>query len=104
MIDINALLNNDLIFVYFITFIIVLTLLYELLTRMRLFDKKVSMLVAVIITLYVFLTEGYRIINVILSLSTVGMVILFGILIVLIMISRFWKRAEIHTASWRFVG
>lgn len=90
MVDIQAFLASDLIFVYFLSFIVLLVLVFELLSRIFV-DKKVSMLIALIITTYVFLTNGYLIISKILSLSTVGMVILVFIIIVIIMFLRFWK-------------
>ncbi|MBU5689898.1 MAG: hypothetical protein QXM68_01725 [Candidatus Aenigmatarchaeota archaeon] len=95
--QIQALLNSDTIFVFGLSFIILFTLLYDILQRMNFFPKSVNVLVSLIICLYVFLTSGYIIINKILSLGTFGLVILFGVLILLIAISRFWKTAKYNS-------
>lgn len=97
MLSLDELLNNETIFVYFLSFIILITLLFDLIERIRIFNnRKISIFVAFVISFYVFLTNGYLIINKILSLSTFGMVILFGLLIILIIILRFWNRAKIN--------
>lgn len=97
MLSLEPLLNNETIFVYFLSFIILITLLFDLIERIRIFNnKKISIFVAFVISFYVFLTSGYLIINKILSLSTFGMIILFGLLIILIIILRFWNRAKIN--------
>ncbi len=97
--SLDALLNSETIFVYFLSFIILVVLLFDLIERIKIFhNKKISIVVALIISLYVFLTNGYLIINKILSLSTFGMVILFGILIILIIVLRFLTKARINLA------
>lgn len=97
MASIDTLLNNETIFVYFLSFVILITLLFDLIERLKIFhNKKISIVVALIIALYIFLTNGYLIINKILSLSTFGIVILFGLLLILIIILRFWNRAKIN--------
>ncbi|MEM0473318.1 MAG: hypothetical protein QXF88_01195 [Candidatus Aenigmatarchaeota archaeon] len=92
--QLQPLLNSETIFVFGLSFIILFVLLYDILQRMKFFPKSVNVLVSLIICLYVFLTNGYLIINKILSLGTFGLVILFGALIILIIISRFWTRAK----------
>jgi len=95
MYGLEKILNSDALFVYFLSFVILIVLLYDLLERLKLFGSRyVSMIIALIISFYVFLTNGYRIINLILSISTVGIVILFGILLIVMIVLRFWKRAE----------
>ncbi|MEM5777379.1 MAG: hypothetical protein QXJ06_02935 [Candidatus Aenigmatarchaeota archaeon] len=99
MYNLENILNSDAVFVYFLSFIILITLLYDLLQKLNLFNSKyVNIIIALIISFYVFLTNGYRIINFILSLSTIGIIILFGILILVIIIFRFWKKAK-HEAT-----
>jgi hypothetical protein len=101
MYNLESILNSDAIFVYFLSFIILIVLLYDLLQRLNLFNSKyVSMTVALIISFYVFLTNGYRIINFILSLSTVVLIIFFGILLIVIIIFRFWKRAKYEASGF----
>ena len=93
--SLETILNSEVLFVYFLSFIILIVLLYDLLQRLNLFNNKyVSMTVALIISFYVFLTNGYRIINFILSLGTMGLVFLFGVLIVIIIFYRFWVKAR----------
>jgi hypothetical protein len=101
MYNLESILNSDAIFVYFLSFIILIVLLYDLLQRLNLFNSKyVSMTVALIISFYVFLTNGYRIINFILSLSTVVLIIFFGIILIVIIIFRFWKRAKYEASGF----
>jgi hypothetical protein len=76
-------------------------LLYDLLQRLNLFNSKyVSMTVSLIVSFYVFLTNGYRIINFILSLGTIGLVVFFGILLIAIIIFRFWKKAKYEATGF----
>jgi len=101
MYNLEAILNSDALFVYFLSFMILIVLLYDLLQRLNLFNSKyVSMTVSLIISFYVFLTNGYRIINFILSLSTMGLIIFFGILLIAIIIFRFWKRAKYEATGF----
>lgn len=87
----QKILNNDLIFVYFLSFIILIILIYDLLCRINFFQSKnVNIIISLIISFYVFLTNGYRIINLILSISTIGLVLIFGLLILAIIIFNFW--------------
>lgn len=91
MVDIKPFFQNEFIFVYFISFVILLTLIFDLLSRKIFPNKMVSMVIALIITSYVFITNGYVIINKILSLGTWGMIALFAIGIILIIVVRFWR-------------
>ncbi|MBU5688329.1 MAG: hypothetical protein KQA41_02170 [Candidatus Aenigmarchaeota archaeon] len=101
MYGLENILNSDALFVYFLSFIILVTILYDLLQRLNFFNSRyVSITVALIISFYVFLTNGYRIINFILSLSTIGIIILFGILILVIIVFRFWKRAKYEATGY----
>lgn len=101
MYNLENILNSDALFVYFLSFIILITIIYDLLQKLNFFNSKyVNITIALIISFYVFLTNGYRIINFILSLSTLGIIILFGVLIIVIIIFRFWKRAKYEATGY----
>jgi len=62
---------------------------------MKIFDdKKINILIALIISTYVLITAGYIIIGKILSFSSIALVFLFFGLIIAIMIWRFVKGAK----------
>lgn len=95
MYGLEKILNSDFLFVYIMSFIILFTLLYDLLRRINFFNnKKIDALISLIICLYVFLTHGYKIINFVLSLGTMGMIIVFGLLLTIIIIMNFWQTAK----------
>ncbi|MCS7135263.1 MAG: hypothetical protein NZ893_02385 [Candidatus Aenigmarchaeota archaeon] len=101
MYGIERILQSDVLFVYVLSFIVLFTLIYDILRRLNLFNNKnVDMVVTLIICFYVFLTNGYRIINFILSLSTVGMVILFGILLIVIIFLNFYRKARYEAVGY----
>jgi uncharacterized membrane protein len=101
MYNLETILNSEAIFVYFLSFIVLIVLLYDLLQRLNLFNSKyVNMTIALIISFYVFLTNGYRIINFILSLGSIGLVILFGLLLVAIIVYRFWIKARYEATGY----